>query len=408
MRVIPPEQLSARLAGLPSHPRVVASGNAATPWTALGVLDKAVEEYTLHVLNAQPGIPDRAGVVLETPFVGPGMRGSPRLAYVPARLSLVPLLFRGLLRPDVVLLHTTSPVNGVVSLGPEVNVLPAAIEAARDTGGLVVAQFDETMPFVYGDGVLATDDIDLAITAVDSLRTLPPPIVDPDSVDVADYAASMLADGATIQLGIGKVPDAVLVSLLPRRGLRVWSEMVSDGILALEQAGSLDGDSVVTASFLIGSGELYQWADRNARLRLLRTESTNDPARIAAQPQMTSVNTALQVDLFGQVNASRIAGRIHSGFGGQTDFIVGALHSPGGQAIIALRSWHPKADCSTIIPLVDEPVTSFQPSAVVTENGVARLWGRSESEQARSLIEAAAHPDVRDDLREEAVALGLW
>ena len=122
---------------------------------------------------------------------------------------------------------------------------------------------------------------------------------------------------------------------------------------------------------------------------------------------MVSVNTALQVDLYGQVNASRIKGRIHSGFGGQTDFIVGALHSSGGQALIALRSWHPRADVSTIVPMVEEPVTSFQPSAVITEQGVAELWGAAEREQARQLIECAAHPDVRDELREEASALGL-
>ena len=116
----------------------------------------------------------------------------------------------------------------------------------------------------------------------------------------------------------------------------------------------------------------------------MRTEVTNGPARIARNPQMVSVNTALQVDLFGQANASRINARIHSGFGGQTDFIVGALHSAGGQALIALRSWHPKADCSTIVPLVDEPVTSFQMSAVVTEQGVAEVFGYDQRAQAGS------------------------
>ena len=140
---------------------------------------------------------------------------------------------------------------------------------------------------------------------------------------------------------------------------------------------------------------------------MLRTERTNDPASIARSPAMTSVNTALQVDLFGQANASRICGRIYSGFGGQTDFIVGALHSPGGQAFIALRSWHPRADVSTVVPLLDEPVTSFQPSAIVTENGLARVWGLTESEQAREIIDQAAHPKVRDELVEEAHFLGL-
>src|SRR5207342_1107861 len=119
---------------------------------------------------------------------------------------------------------------------------------------------------------------------------------------------------------------------------------------------------------------------------VLRTETTNHPVRVAANRAMTSINTALQVDLFGQANASRVSARIHSGFGGQTDFIVGALHSDGGQAIMALRSWHPKANVSTIVPLLDEPVTSFQHTAVVTENGNAEIWGRSQDEQARNLI----------------------
>ena len=140
---------------------------------------------------------------------------------------------------------------------------------------------------------------------------------------------------------------------------------------------------------------------------MVRTEETNNPARIAQNPAMVSVNTALQVDLFGQANASRINARIHSGFGGQTDFIVGALHSAGGQAFIALRSWHPKADCSTVVPMVDEPITSFQMSAIVTEQGLAEVFGRDQREQARQIIELAAHPAVRDELREEAVALGL-
>jgi acyl-CoA hydrolase len=140
---------------------------------------------------------------------------------------------------------------------------------------------------------------------------------------------------------------------------------------------------------------------------MVRTEITNSPARIARNPQMVSVNTALQVDLFGQANASRINARIHSGFGGQTDFIVGALHSPGGQALIALRSWHPRADVSTIVPLLGEPVTSFQPSVVVTEQGMARLFGRSTAGQAEDLIDRAAHPSVREELWEEARSLGL-
>jgi acyl-CoA hydrolase len=183
--------------------------------------------------------------------------------------------------------------------------------------------------------------------------------------------------------------------------------MISDGVLTLHEQGALDVDEPVVASFVFGSPRLYEWVDRNQSVRLLRTETTNDPARISQRPLMVSVNAALQVDLFGQANASRIGNRIYSGFGGQTDFVVGALHSKGGQALIAMRSWHPRADVSTIVALIDEPVTSFQHSAVVTENGVAAIWGYSQEEQALHLIDHAAHPDVRDELYEEAVALSL-
>jgi acyl-CoA hydrolase len=122
---------------------------------------------------------------------------------------------------------------------------------------------------------------------------------------------------------------------------------------------------------------------------------------------MVSVNSALQVDLFAQANASRIGRLIYSGTGGQADFVVGALHAIGGQALVALRSWHPRADCSTIVPLVDEPVTSFQMSAVVTEQGVAEVFGQDQHSQARNLIEEAAHPDAREELWEEATAMHL-
>jgi acyl-CoA hydrolase len=210
-----------------------------------------------------------------------------------------------------------------------------------------------------------------------------------------------------MQLGIGAVPDAVLSGLTGRRGLRVWSEMFSDGVLELDRAGALDTEAPLVSSFLFGSQELYRWVDRNPRVRMLRTETTNEPSLIAQQPLMTSVNTALQVDLYAQANASRVKGRIYSGFGGQTDFIVGALHSRGGQAILALRSWHPRANVSTIVPMIEEPVTSFQASAIVTENGQAWIWGYDQKSQARHLIRDAAHPDVRDELWEEARALHL-
>ena len=209
---------------------------------------------------------------------------------------------------------------------------------------------------------------------------------------IGERVAALVPDAATLQLGIGGVPDAVLDALAGRRDLTVWSEMFSDGVLALDRAGALDPGSPVTASFVFGSAELYDWIDRNPRIRLLRTEKTNDPGLIARHPRMVSVNGALQVDLFAQANAARVHGMIYSGFGGQTDFVVGALHSPGGRAIIALPSWHPKADVSTVVPRLAGPVTSFQHSFIVSEQGTAAIWGHDAAAQAGQIIDQVAHP----------------
>ena len=388
-------------------PRVVTSGNFASPVTLLGPLLAELPAARLHALNAQPDLPLHDGVVPETTFVGPGYRRHPRLSYVPCRLSMVPRLFHGPLAPDIVVVHTSLPRDGRVSLGLEVNVLPAAIEAARARGALVIAQLNPRMPWTFGDAEVSVDDIDLGveIDAPLATHTARPP--SDDARLIGSRVAAEIGDGATLQAGIGEVPDATIAGVLERRGLRIWTEMFSDGVLALEEAGALDRGTPVRTSFVFGSQELYDWVDDNPRVRMLRTETTNSPAEIARQPAMTSINTALQVDLFDQANASRIGARIYSGFGGQTDFTVGASHSPGGRAFMALRSWHPRADVSTIVPLVDEPVTSFQHSAVVTDQGIAWMWGRDERRQARNLIEHAAHPSVRDDLWEEARALGV-
>lgn len=407
MKRITVEQLKTVLAHLPPNPRVISSGNFATPHTLLRVVDEQVPEYTLHMLNAQPGIPDREGVTYETCFVGPAMRHSPRLRYFPSRLSLVPVLYRGPLRPDAVIVHASAPRYDTVSLGIEVNVMPAAIEAARALGAPVIVQANPQMPYTYGDGQLYDTEIDYLVEVDEPISEAA--VREPSGVSqqIGDLIAAQVLDGSTLQLGIGGVPDAVLHSLTKRKGLRIWSEMFSDGALALEQQGVLDSQIPLTASFLFGSRDLYDFVHLNHRVRMLRTETTNDPGRIARQRQMTSVNSALQVDLFDQANASRMKGRIYSGFGGSVDFIDGALHSRGGASYIALPSWHPKAQVSTIVPRLEEPVTSFQHSYVVTEQGVAPVVGLSERDQARSLIEKAAHPDAREGLWDAARAQGL-
>ena len=409
MRVISQRQLEDTLGALPiAEPRIVASGNLATPRALLDSLERAVERYRLFMLAAHGPMPARDGVILETPFVGPGMRDAgARLDYLPMRLSLVPRLFATMRKPDVVLLHTSTPRAGKVSLGIEVNIVIAAVEQVRARGGLVVAQMNPRMPYTLGDSELDEDLIDLAIEVQEDL---PSPAVGPGhehAEQIAELVAGLVDDGSTLQLGIGQVPDATLRALAGRRKLAVWSEMISDGVMDLDRDGALDRARPIACSFLFGSPELYEWVNQNPRVRMTRTETTNDPSRIAAHRAMVSINTALQVDLADQAGASHIGGRLYSGFGGQPDFVVGALHSPRGQAVIALRSWHDRSDSSTIVPRLTDPVTSFQHSAVVTEQGCARIFGRSQRAQAQLIIEHAAHPDARDQLREHSAPLSL-
>ncbi len=405
MRTITDERLAAMVAALPGTPRVVCSGNAAAPLHALGVVDAAVESWRLHLLNAPAGIPVREQIRLETTFVGAGMRDRPNLDYVPSRLSLVPALFRDTRPPDVVIVHTSAPIDGRVSLGCEVNVLPAAIEAARARGGLVVAQVNPHMPYTFGDAEIDVADVDVAIEVDMPLGAVASRQPDDTAHAIAERVAGLVRDDATVQLGIGAIPDATLAAV-SARGLRVWSEMFSDGVLALERAGRLDPNAPIVASFCFGSPELLAWTHRNPRVRMLRTERSNDPGLIARQPLMTSINGAMQVDLYAQANASYRRGHIYSGFGGQTDFIVGALHAPGGRAVVALPSWHAPTDTSTIVPRLTTPSTSFQHSHIVTEHGIARIRGNTQAEQAAQLV-AVADPRVRDHLHDAARELGL-
>ncbi len=408
MRVVEQPELERAMEALPMlEPRVVASGNMATPWRLLHAAERCLPRFRLFMLNAQTPLSERAEVIFETPFVGPGMRDAgARLDYLPMRLSLVPRLFSTVRPPDVVLLHTSTPRGGMVSLGIEVNVMVAAVERARARGGLVVAQLNPRMPYTLGDGELREEMVDLAIEVEEELEHPRPLPSHPHHDVIAQTIAGMVEDGATLQMGIGHIPDATLRELADRRGLAVWSEMIGDGVMELHHGGALDSSRQIVCSFMFGSQELYEWADGNPAVRMARTEISNDPGRIAAHPAMVSVNGAMQVDLHDQAGASHIGGRVYSGFGGQPDFVAGALRSPGGQAIIALRSWHEASGSSTIVPRLQEPATSFQHSAIVTEHGCAQLLGRSERAQARLILERAAHPDAREALREQAPFAG--
>ncbi|MEY4275884.1 MAG: hypothetical protein RIS26_347 [Actinomycetota bacterium] len=407
MRKVSSSELATVLANLEGPQRIIASGNFATPKSLLKLADENIPEFRLFMIGAQPGIPDRDGVIYETPFIGAGMRRSARLNYIPCRLSLVPVLIRDRYQPDVVLLHASSVQDGKVSLGVEVNVLPSAIEAAKAKGGIVVVQSNPRMPYTFGDGEISIDDIDFLVEVEEELTEAPSIALNETSIEIGSRIAARVANGSTLQLGIGAIPNAVIAAMQKHNGLRIWTEMFSDGVLGLARSGAIDPESTLTASFLFGSRDLYDWVDRNERVHMHRTEITNDPGVISMQMQMTSINAALQVDLHDQANASYVNGQPYSGFGGSTDFIVGALHAMGGASFMALPSWHAKSSSSNIVPTLTETVTSFQHSYVVTEHGIAECFGRSASEQASNLIEKAAHPNAKDALREYAAASGL-
>lgn len=407
MRVINVEQLKSVLNSLPDWPRIVSSGNFAPPTTLLNVANQSIENFTLHMLNAHPGIPDREGVDYESAFVGPAMRRHPRLHYIPSRLSMVPILFRDHFRPDVVFLHTSPRRYDTVSLGIEVNILPAAIEAARARNGIVIAQANKQMPYTYGDAQIYESEIDYLVEVDEPLLEKPISEITDTQLEIGNRIAALIENSSTLQLGIGGVPDAVLAALKDRRQMRIWTEMFSDGVLDLHKAGALDEEMPLNASFLFGSRELYDWVNLNRKIRMRRTEVSNDPSLIARQAKMNSINSALQIDLYDQANASYVRGEIYSGFGGSTDFIVGALHSRGGQSFMALPSWHPKANVSTIVSKLDSPVTSFQHSYVATEQGIAPCFGHPVKQQAANLIRYAAHPNAKDELTKAAAEMNL-
>ena len=263
------------------------------------------------------------------------------------------------------------------------------------------------MPYTFGDGEIPLELIDGAIEVDTPLESPSVGPADDAAHLIGERVARFAEDGTTLQLGIGLIPTVAATMMSDLRNLRVWSEMISDGVLTLHRAGALDPDRPVTSSFLIGSPDLYGWADWNEGLRMRRTETVNDPSRIAEQRAMLSINAAMQVDLFAQANASFVDNRIHSGFGGQPDFVTGALHSSGGHAIVGLHAWHQKTDTSTVVPILTNPVTSFQHSAIVSEHGCAELFGRSQHAQAQLIIDEVADPRARPHLAASAGRLGL-
>ncbi|MBK7976066.1 MAG: acetyl-CoA hydrolase/transferase family protein [Deltaproteobacteria bacterium] len=402
--------------------RVFIHGGAATPISLVeAMVEQAdrlrdVEVTHLHTSGeAAYGRPQyQESFRVANLFVGGNLRkyvGTERNDYVPVFLSEIPRLFReGRRHINVAMLQVSPPdSHGYVTLGPSVDVAMAAAESAD----VVVAEINPRMPRTHGDGFLHVSRIDFAIDVDRPLPESPPTKLGEEERAIGEHVASLVDDGATLQMGIGAVPDAVLAALTNHKHLGIHTEMVSDGVLPLIECGAVDNSrkevhpDKVVAGFATGSRKLYDYIDDNPAVVLLDIAYVNRPTVIARNPKVTAINSAVEVDLTGQVCADSIGHRIISGVGGQLDFMRGAALSPGGKPIIALTSRAKKGE-SRIVPTLRPGsgvvTTRMHVHYVVTEFGVADLFGKSFFERAKALT-SIAHPEVRDDLERDWQAL---
>ncbi len=330
--------------------------------------------------------------------------------FTPAFFHEVPKLIReGKLKCDVAMAQVTPPdEDGYCSLGTSVDYTWQAIKTAK----LVLVQVNDQLPRTFGDKV-HVDDFDWIVEASTPLYETKPPKITEVEEKIGSYCASLIEDGSTLQLGIGGIPDAVMLFLDDKKDLGIHSEMISDGTLALYEKGVITGkyknfdQGKMTVTFLMGSRKLYDFAHENPAVELRPVDYTNHPAVIMKQHKMVSINSAIQVDLQGQVVAEAMGLRQFSGVGGQVDFVRGVAMGEDGKAIIAMPSVTVKKDgtmISKIVAFVDHgaPITTSRNDVdyVITEYGIAPLKGKSLRERARNLINIA-HPSVREELAQE-------
>lgn len=345
-------------------------------------------------------------------FVGGNVRhavNEGRGDYIPVFLSEIPALFRKNVLPlDVALLHVSPPdSHGFCSLGVSVDIARAAADCAKT----VIAQVNPRMPRTHGDALLHVKDIDLMVEVAVELPEVPPPSLSDTDLAIGRHIAELIDDGATLQMGIGSIPNAVLASLGSHKHLGIHTEMFSDGLIDLVEKGVVTGRKKVkhpgkiVAGFVMGTRRLYDFVDDNPQVLMLDIAYVNDSAVIRRNPKVTAINSAIEVDLTGQVCADSIGTRLYSGVGGQMDFIRGASLSEGGKPIIALPSQTARGE-SKIVPFLKQGAgvvtTRAHVHYIVTEYGAANLYGRNLKQRAAALI-AIAHPDHREHLEREAL-----
>ena len=340
-------------------------------------------------------------------FIGRNVRHTLKAgngSYTPVFLSEVPLLFkRNIVDIKVALIHVSVPdQHGYCSLGVSVEATLAAIDNADH----VIAQVNKQMPRTFGDGIIHISEIDAFVECDVPLPSHP--VTEPTAVEtkIGDYVANLIEDRSTLQMGIGNIPNAVLSRLHNHKDLGLHTEMFSDGVIDLILKDVINGNykgvnpGRALATFLMGSKRLYDYVDDNPFVEMRSSDYVNDVSVIKQNPRMVAINSAIEVDLTGQVCADSIGSKMYSGVGGQMDFIRGASLSEGGKAIIALPSVTKKG-ISRIVPTLKlgagVVTTRAHIHYVVTEYGVANLYGKTIQERVKSLVEIA-HPDHREDL----------
>ncbi|MFN6113849.1 MAG: acetyl-CoA hydrolase/transferase family protein [Bacteroidota bacterium] len=345
-------------------------------------------------------------------FIGGNMRQAireGRADFTPVFLSEIPDLFRsGILPIDAALINVSPPdAHGFCSLGVTVEAAHEALHSAR----IVIAQINPQMPRTHGDALVHRDKLTYMVEVDEPIFEVQPPVLGQIERSIGRHVASLVEDGATLQMGIGAIPDAVLHELTSHRNLGVHTEMFSDGLLALIEKGIVTGEhkavhpGKIVATFVMGSKKLYDFIDDNPAVSMLDVGYVNNPATIQRNPRVTAINSAIEVDLTGQVCADSIGPIPYSGVGGQVDFMRGAARSAGGKPIIALPS-RTSGGIARITSLLKPGAGVVSTRAhvhyVVTEYGIAQLHGRTIRERARALV-AIAHPDDRERLEREAL-----
>jgi 4-hydroxybutyrate CoA-transferase len=404
-----------------SNDHIFISGNAATPFQLVEALAARKDELRSVEVN-------HVLLIGDDPFTKPGMEKhfrhnslfvgpADRLAinegrsdYVPVFLFEIPALFTKKIIPlDVAIIQVSPPdEHGFMSFGVECLTSKAAAESAK----IVIAQVNENMPRTLGDSFIHISRIHKIVELSKELPELlrkPPSAVE---LQIGKHIASLVEDGGTLQLGIGGIPDAVLQSLMDKKDLGIHTEMVSDGIVKLIEAGIITNSKKtlhpgkIIATFILGSRQLYSFVDNNPLFEVHPCDYTNDPFIVAKNEKMVAINSAIEVDITGQICSDSIGTKIYSGFGGQLDFIRGAAYSKGGKPIIALPSTTKNDTVSRIVSKLKSGAgvvtTRADVHYVVTEFGIAELHGRNIRQRAKALIDIA-HPKFREELERYAV-----